>query len=70
MGTHYEELRRAKGTPTATVAAVHKFCTDLYWMLKEDLSYGEWRRQHDRPEVRPMQPLGTAAYARANVVPP
>lgn len=74
VGAHYKRLRRAKGKPKATVAAARKFCTYLYWMLKEDLTYGEWLRQHDRPEVRPMQPLGTAAYAdayaRASVAPP
>jgi transposase len=61
VGTHYEKLLRAKGKPKATVAAARQFCTYLYWMRKEDLTYGEWLRQHDRPEVRPMQPLGTAA---------
>jgi transposase len=61
VGAHHEKLLRAKGKPRATVAAARKFCTYLYWMLKEDLTYGEWLRQHDRPEVRPMQPLGTAA---------
>jgi hypothetical protein len=30
-------------------------------MLKEEWSYTEWLRQHDRSEVRPMQALGTAA---------
>jgi len=43
------------------VAAARKFCTYLYWMLKEELTYPDWLRQHDRPGVRPMQPLGSAA---------
>ena len=61
VGDHYTRLLRAKGKPKATVGAARKFCTYLYWMLKEELTYGEWLRQHDRPEVRRMQPLGTAA---------
>jgi transposase len=65
VGDHYRKLLRAKGKPKATVAAARQFCTYLYWMLKEEWSYTEWLRQHDlrsdRPEVRPMQPLGTAA---------
>ncbi|NUQ13564.1 MAG: IS110 family transposase [Gemmatimonadaceae bacterium] len=61
VGDHYRKLLRAKGKPTATVAAARKFCTYLYWMLKEECSYTEWLRQHDRPEVRPVQPLGSAA---------
>ena len=61
VGDHYRKLLRAKGKPKATVAAARKFCTYLYWMLKEEWSYTEWLRQHDRPEVRPMQPLGSAA---------
>ena len=61
VGDHYRKLLRAKGKPKATVAAARKFCTYLYWMLKEEWSYTEWLRQHDRPEVRPVQPLGSAA---------
>jgi transposase len=61
VGDHYKKLLRAKGKPKATVAAARKFCTYLYWMLKEEWSYTEWLRQHDRSEVRPMQPLGSAA---------
>jgi len=61
VGDHYRKLLRAKGKPKATVAAARKFCTYLYWMLKEEWSYTEWLRQHDRSEVRPMQPLGSAA---------
>lgn len=61
VGSHYQKLLRAKGKPKATVAAARKFCTYLYWMLKEEWSYTEWLRQHDRSEVRPMQPLGSAA---------
>lgn len=61
VGAHYQALLRPKGKQKATVAAARKFCTYLYWMLKEDLTYTEWLRQHDRPGVRPMQPLGTAA---------
>lgn len=61
VGDHYRKLLRAKGKPTATVAAARKFTTYLYWMLKEEWSYTEWLRQHDRSEVRPMQPLGSAA---------
>jgi len=61
VGQHYHKLLRAKGKPKATVAAARKFCTYLYWMLKEEWSYTEWLRQHDRPEVRPMQPLGSVA---------
>ena len=61
VGNHYKKMLRAKGKPKATVAAARKFCTYLYWMLKEEWSYTEWLRQHDRPEVRPMQPLGSAA---------
>jgi transposase len=61
VGDHYRKLLRAKGKPKATVAAARKFCTYLYWMLKEEWSYTEWLRQHDRPEVRPVQPLGSVA---------
>ena len=61
VGDHYQRLLRAKGKPKATVAAARKFCTYLYWMLKEEWSYTEWLRQHDRSEVRPRQPLGSAA---------
>jgi transposase len=61
VGDHYRKLLRAKGKPKATVAAARKFCTYLYWMLKEEWSYTEWLRQHDRSEVRPMQPPGSAA---------
>jgi len=61
VGAHYQKLLRAKGKPKATVAAARKFCTYLYWMLKEEWSYSEWLRQHDRPEVRPVQPLGSVA---------
>jgi transposase len=61
VGDHYRTLLRAKGKPKPTVAAARKFCTYLYWMLKEDWSYTEWLRQHDWSEVRPMQPLGSAA---------
>jgi hypothetical protein len=35
VDAHYQKLRRAKGKPKATVAAARKFCTYLYWMLKE-----------------------------------
>ncbi|MGQ0647236.1 MAG: IS110 family transposase [Gemmatimonadaceae bacterium] len=61
VGAHYQALLRPKGKQKATVAAARKFGTYLYWMLKEDLTYPEWLRQHDRPGVRPMQPLGSAA---------
>jgi transposase len=61
VGSHYQKLLRAKGKPKATVAAARKFCLYLYWMLKEEGSYTEWLRQHDRSEVRPVQPLGSAA---------
>lgn len=61
VGLHYQKLLRAKGKQKAMVAAARKFCTYLYWMLKEEWTYAEWLRQHDRPEVRPMQPLGSAA---------
>ena len=61
VGAHYRKLLRAKGKPKATVAAARKFCTYLYWMLKKEWSYTEWLRQHDRSEVRPVQPLGSAA---------
>jgi transposase len=61
VGDHYKKLLRAKGKPKATVAAARKFCTYLYWMLKEEWSDTEWLRQHDRSEVRPVQPLGSAA---------
>ena len=61
VGDHYRKLLRAKGKPKATVAAARKFCTYLYWMLKEEWSYTEWLRQHDRSEVRPVQSLGSAA---------
>jgi hypothetical protein len=61
VGDHYRKLPRAKGKPKATVAAARQFCTYLYWMLKEEWSYTEWLRQHDRSEVRPIQPLGSAA---------
>jgi len=61
VGAHYQKLLRAKGKPKATIAAARKFCTYLYWMLKEEWTYSEWLRQHDRPEVRPVQPLGSVA---------
>ncbi|MGH7710909.1 MAG: IS110 family transposase [Gemmatimonadaceae bacterium] len=61
VGQHYQKLLRAKGKPKATVAAARKFVTYLYWILKEEWSYPEWLRQHDRPEVRPVQPLGSVA---------
>jgi transposase len=61
VGAHYQKLLRPKGKQKATVAAARKFCTYLYWMLTEELTYSEWLRQHDRPRVRPMQPLGSAA---------
>jgi transposase len=61
VGDHYRKLPRAKGKPKATVAAARKFRTYLYWMLMEEWSYTEWLRQHDRSEVRPVQPLGSAA---------
>jgi hypothetical protein len=38
VGAHYEKLLRAKGKPKASVAAARKFCTYLYWMLKEELT--------------------------------
>jgi transposase len=60
VGLHYQKLLRAKGKPKAAVAAARKFCLYLYWMLKEG-SYTEWLRQHDRSEVRPVQPLGSVA---------
>jgi hypothetical protein len=61
VGLHYQKLLRAKGKPKGTVAAARKFCLDLYWMLKEEWSYTEWLRQHDRSEVRPVQALGSVA---------
>ena len=61
VGDHYRTLLRAKGKPTATVAAARKFCTYLYWIVKEESTYEEWLRHHDRLEVRPIQPLGSAA---------
>lgn len=61
VGQHYQRLLRAKGKPKATVAAARTCCTYLYWMLKEEWSYTEWLRQHDRSAGRPMQPLGSAA---------
>lgn len=61
VGQHYQRLLRSNGKPKATVAAARKFCTYRYWMLKEEWSYTEWLRQHDRPEVRPVQPLGSVA---------
>ena len=61
VGDHYRMLLRAKGKPTATVAAARKFCTYLYWIVKDELTYEEWLRHHDRREVRPIQPLGSAA---------
>jgi hypothetical protein len=30
-------------------------------MLKEEWIYTDWLRQHDRPVVRPMHSLGSAA---------
>lgn len=61
VGVYYQRLVRAKGKPTATVAAARKFCTYLYWMMKEEWTYEEWLRHHDHLEVRPIQQLGTAA---------
>jgi hypothetical protein len=42
---HYERLLRAKGKPKATVAAARKLCTYIYWMLREQRTYPEWRRR-------------------------
>jgi transposase len=64
VGTHYRHWLRAKGKPTATTAAAHKFCCYVFWMLKEGWGYDEWLRQHAGSrgsEVRPMQRLGATA---------
>ena len=61
VGQQYQKLLRAKGKAKATVAAARKLCCYLYWCLKEDWSYDEWLRQHERLEVRPVQALGSAA---------
>jgi transposase len=61
VGQQYQKLLRAKGKAKATVAAARKLCCYLYWCLKEGWSYEEWLRQHERLEVRPAQPLGSAA---------
>jgi hypothetical protein len=62
VGLHYQKLLRAKGKQKAMVAAARRFCTNLYRMLQEEWMYTEWLRHHDRPEVRPMQPLGSVAW--------
>ena len=61
VGQQYQRLLRSKGKAKATVAAARKLCCYLYWCLTEDWSYEEWLRQHERLEVRPVQPLGSAA---------
>ena len=61
VGQQYQKLLRAKGKAKATVAAARKLCCYLYWCLKEEWSYDQWLRQHERLEVRPVQPLGSAA---------
>jgi transposase len=63
VGAHYQnqKLLRSKGKAKATVAAARKLCCYLYWCLKEGWSYDEWLRQYERLEVRPVQPLGSAA---------
>lgn len=61
VGQQYQKLLRSKGKAKATVAAARKLCCYLYWCLTEEWSYEEWLRQHERLEVRPVQPLGSAA---------
>ncbi len=61
VGQQYQKLLRSKGKAKATVAAARKLCCDLYWCLREGWSYDEGLRQHERREVRPTQPLGSAA---------
>ena len=61
VGQPYPKLLRSKGKPKATVAAARKLCCYWYWCLKEEWSYDEWLRQPARLEVRPVQPLGSAA---------
>jgi transposase len=61
VGQQYQKLLRSKGKPKATVAAARKLCCYLYWCLKEEWSYEEWLRQHEKLEVRPTQALGSAA---------
>lgn len=61
VGQQYQKLVRSKGKAKATVAAARKLCCYLYWCLKEEWSYDEWLQQHERLEVRPRQPLGSAA---------
>lgn len=41
VGAHDQKLLRTKGKQKATVAAARKFCTYLYWMLKEESTYTE-----------------------------
>jgi transposase len=61
VGQQYQKLLRAKGKAKATVAAARKLCCYLYWCLKEEWSYEEWLRPHERLEVRPVHSLGSAA---------
>lgn len=61
VGQQYQKLLRSKGKAKATVAAARKLCCYLYWCLTEGWSYDEWLRQHERLEVRPVQPLGSVA---------
>jgi transposase len=61
VGAHYQKLLRSKGKAKATVAAARKLCCYLYWCLQVEWSYDQWLRQHERLEVRPVQPLGSAA---------
>ncbi len=61
VGQQYQKLLRSKGKAKATVAAARKLCCYLYWCLVEGWSYDEWLRQHEGLEVRPVQPLGSAA---------
>jgi transposase len=61
VGRQYQKLLRSKGKAKATVAAARKLCCYLYWCLKEEWSYEEWLRQHERLEVRPVHALGSAA---------
>jgi transposase len=61
VGQQYQKLLRAKGKAKATVAAARNLCCYLYWCPKEEWSYEEWLRPHERLEVRPVHSLGSAA---------
>ena len=58
---HFERLLRAKGKPTATVAAARKLSTYIYWMWTQGLSYPAWLEAETKRAGCPMQTLASSA---------